>query len=61
MHMQSIYRMNSFITREVNGRAKSNAYINGRTVGADGKLFDVGMDLFHRRLCLPRDNKMTPE
>ena len=30
MHMQPIYRMNPFITREGNGRARSNAYIEGR-------------------------------
>lgn len=46
---------------EGNGRAKTNAYISGGTVGEDGKLLDVGMDLFHKGLCLPSDNKMTPE
>ena len=61
MHMQPIYRMNSFVTREGNGRAKTNAYIAGGTVGKDGKPLDVGMDIFHRGLCLPSDNKMTLE
>lgn len=61
MHMQPIYRMNGFITREGNGRAKTNAYITGGAVGKDGKPLDVGMDIFHRGLCLPSDNKMTPE
>lgn len=61
MHMQPIYRMNGFITREGNGRAKTNAYISGGATGADGKPLDVGMDIFHRGLCLPSDNKMTPE
>ena len=61
MHMQPIYRMNSFVTREGDGRAKTNAYINGGAVGKDGKPLDVGMDIFHRGLCLPSDNKMTPE
>lgn len=61
MHMQPIYRMNPFITREENGRAKTNAYISGGAVGKDGKPLDVGMDLFHRGLCLPSDNKMTVE
>jgi dTDP-4-amino-4,6-dideoxygalactose transaminase len=46
--------MNPFITREGNGRAKTNAYISGEAV-------DVGMDIFNRGLCLPSDNKMTPE
>ena len=61
MHMQPIYRNNPFITREGNGRAKTNAYIAGGALGKDGKPLDVGMDIFHRGLCLPSDNKMTPE
>ena len=61
MHMQPIYRMNGFITREGNGRAKTNAYIAGGSKGADGNPLDVGMDIFHRGLCLPSDNKMTEE
>lgn len=61
MHMQPIYRSNPFITREGNGRAKTNAYIEGGAVGQDGLPLDVGMDIFHRGLCLPSDNKMTPE
>lgn len=61
MHMQPIYRMNGFVTREGNGRAKTNAYISGGSMGMDGKPLDVGMDIFHRGLCLPSDNKMTPE
>lgn len=61
MHMQPIYRMNPFVTRDGNGRAKTNAYIAGGTLGKDGQPLDVGMDLFHRGLCLPSDNKMTPE
>lgn len=54
MHMQPIYRMNGFIVEDGNGRARSNAYIAG---GAE----DVGVDIFNRGLCLPSDNKMTPE
>ena len=61
MHMQPIYRMHAFVTREGDGRAKTNAYISGGAVGKDGKPLDVGMDIFHRGLCLPSDNKMTPE
>ncbi len=61
MHMQPIYRNNPFITREGDGRAKTNAYIAGGTAGKDGKPLDVGMDIFHRGLCLPSDNKMTKE
>ncbi|MBE5966487.1 MAG: aminotransferase class I/II-fold pyridoxal phosphate-dependent enzyme [Lachnospiraceae bacterium] len=61
MHMQPIYRMNGFVTREGNGRAKTNAYISGGSIGKDGKPLDVGMDIFCRGLCLPSDNKMTQE
>ena len=61
MHMQPIYRMNAFVTREGNGRAKTNAYIAGGAMGQDGRPLDVGMDIFHRGLCLPSDNKMTAE
>ena len=61
MHMQPIYRNNAFITREGDGRAKTNAYIKGGTLGKDGRPLDVGMDIFQRGLCLPSDNKMTVE
>ena len=61
MHMQPIYRMNTFVTQDGDGRAKTNAYISGGATGKDGKPLDVGMDLFHRGLCLPSDNKMTAE
>lgn len=54
MHMQPIYRMNGFVTREGNGRARTNAYMEGGCP-------DVGMDIFHRGICLPSDNKMTAE
>lgn len=54
MHMQPIFRMNPFVTKEGNGRAKTNAYIEGGCV-------DVGMNIFERGLCLPSDNKMTAE
>lgn len=59
MHMQPIYRMNAFVTREGNGRAVTNAYIKGGAIGKDGRPLDVGMDIFERGLCLPSDNKMT--
>lgn len=54
MHMQPIYRMNGFVTRDGNGRARTNAYIAGDVA-------DVGVDIFNRGLCLPSDNKMTAE
>ena len=54
MHMQPMYRMNSFVTVAGEGRARTNAYIAG---GVE----DVGADIFDRGLCLPSDNKMTAE
>lgn len=52
MHQQPLYGINPFIVRDGNGRARTNAYI-------EGDCFDVGMDIFNRGLCLPSDNKMT--
>lgn len=54
MHMQPIYRMNPFITKEGSGRARTNAYISG-------KITDIGMDIYSRGLCLPSDIKMTTD
>ena len=54
MHMQPTYRTHAFVTVEGNGRGRSNAYIKGSGM-------DVGADIFRRGLCLPSDNKMTPE
>ena len=54
MHMQPIYRMNPFITKEGSGRARTNAYISG-------EISDIGMDIYSRGLCLPSDIKMTTD
>ena len=54
MHLQPIYRSHAFITREGNGRGRTNAYIEGSSQ-------DIGADIFNRGLCLPSDNKMTTE
>ena len=54
MHLQPLYRSNAFITASGTGRARSNAYIPGSAP-------DTGADIFRRGLCLPSDNKMTPE
>ena len=51
MHMQPIYRMNTFVTRQGNGRGRTNAYIKGGEAA----------DIFQRGLCLPSDTKMTEE
>ncbi|MBE5936503.1 MAG: aminotransferase DegT [Lachnospiraceae bacterium] len=49
MHMQPMYRMHEFIDREGNGKRRNNDHIS------------IGADIFQRGLCLPSDNKMTPE
>lgn len=54
MHMQPLYRMNEFVTRDGNGRARSNAYI-------ESDVKDAGADIFGCGVCLPSDNKMTEE
>lgn len=54
MHAQPIYINHAFITKYGNGRARTNAYIAERST-------DIGMDIFNRGLCLPSDNKITPE
>lgn len=54
MHSQPMFRNNPFITSHGNARATTNAYISGG-------IADVGSDIFERGLCLPSDNKMTPE
>ncbi len=54
MHMQPMYRIHECIGREGSIRCKTNAYIQGGVT-------DVGADIFERGLCLPSDNKMTPE
>ncbi len=52
MHMQPIFRMHPFITKNGDGRGRTNAYITGSGM-------DVGIDIFARGLCLPSDIKMT--
>lgn len=51
MHMQPMYRMNSFIT------ASSDNY----NPNIAGGRYAVGADIFARGVCLPSDNKMTEE
>lgn len=54
MHMQPIYRMHGFVTKDGNGRAGTNAYISG-------SIPSVSADIFSRGLCLPSDIKMTED
>ena len=51
MHLQPIYRHNPFV----------NVVGNSRLESGEGEARDVGADIFRRGLCLPSDNKMTPE
>ncbi len=53
MHLQPIYRDNLFVNAQ--GLAK------GADWNKPSGMADVGADLFRRGLCLPSDNKMTPE
>ena len=55
MHMQPIYRNNVFVTTQGVSRGMSNAYID------EGVVIDNGKMVYGRGLCLPSDNKMTPE
>ena len=61
MHMQPIYRNNSFITRYGSGRTPTNNNIDDNKYIDDGLALDIGSDIFNRGLCLPSDNKMTIE
>lgn len=54
MHMQPIYRLNPYIVREGNGRARTDAYV-------PGGIEDVGADIYQRGVCLPSDIKMTAD
>ena len=54
MHLQPIFRTHPFVTTEGSGRGRTNAYIKGSGI-------DAGAEIFRRGLCLPSDNKMTPE
>lgn len=54
MGSQPLYRMNAYIGQKGSLRAQTNAYIAG---GRES----VSADIFERGLCLPSDNKMTPE
>ena len=51
MYMQPIYRKHDFVTAEGLLKEGANA----------PKVFSVDADIFERGLCLPSDNKMTPE
>lgn len=55
MHLQPIFRSNSFVTREGEGRGRTNAYMDC------GQRLAVSEDVFNRGVCLPSDIKMTEE
>ena len=54
MHMQPLYRMHEIVGPDGTERARTNAYIKG-------SVYKASLDIYDRGLCLPSDNKMTPE
>jgi dTDP-4-amino-4,6-dideoxygalactose transaminase len=54
MHMQPVYRGHAFVTAA--GKEGDRAFS-----GKEGADTSVGADIFARGLCLPSDNKMTPD
>lgn len=54
MHMQPLYRENKFVT--IDGIVGQQDNLHKENCSAD-----VGGDIFRRGLCLPSDNKMTPD
>ena len=54
MHMQPLYRGHAFVTAA--GKEGDSAF-----AGEEGADTSVGADIFARGLCLPSDNKMTPD
>jgi len=54
MHMQPLYRGHAFVTAA--GKEGDRAFS-----GEEGANTSVGADIFARGLCLPSDNKMTPD
>lgn len=54
MHMQPLYRGHAFVTAA--GKEGDSAFS-----GKEGADTSVGADIFARGLCLPSDNKMTPD
>ncbi|MBQ3722038.1 MAG: DegT/DnrJ/EryC1/StrS family aminotransferase [Fibrobacter sp.] len=58
MHMQPLYRGHAFVTAAgaFAGKEGDRAFS-----GEEGADTSVGADIFARGLCLPSDNKMTPD
>ena len=58
MHMQPVYRNHAFVTAAgaFAGKEGDRAFS-----GEEGADTSVGADIFARGLCLPSDNKMTPD
>ncbi|MBQ7624632.1 MAG: DegT/DnrJ/EryC1/StrS family aminotransferase [Clostridia bacterium] len=55
MHLQPIYSRAPFVAACGSGREITDACVEKSV------FYDVGADIFKRGLCLPSDNKMTPE
>ena len=67
MHMQPLYRGHAFVTAagafagKEGDRAFSGEEGDSAFAGKEGADTSVGADIFARGLCLPSDNKMTPD
>ena len=60
MHLQPVYAGHPFVTRE-GVFAADAATVTAGTVADGAMQRPVDADIFERGLCLPSDNKMTPE
>ena len=54
MSQQPMQRMRPFVVRDGDGRTQTRDCSHGEST-------NVGTDIFARGLCLPSDNKITPE
>lgn len=61
LHMQPLFRNNGFVTKDGDGRAKTDGYVQELHNLKEECFNDIGYDIFSRGLCLPSDNKMTAE
>lgn len=64
MHMQPMYKNHPFVSAPIASSSQNviaNPSQNVIASEAKQSIADVGADIFARGLCLPSDNKMTPE
>ena len=64
MHMQPMYKNHPFVSAPIASSSQNVIASSSQNViasEAKQSIADVGADIFARGLCLPSDNKMTPE